>query len=431
MANAIEKVNGIAIADIQNINGITDDNLQALNGFEFTGATVVTEAFPYSAEMASNQEAQRMDGAWLARSGVLNKVLISINDNPGTNSQYKLIVANMNGTSAPSIASTTNFPTSAHRHYEGAVDTDPNTDNEAIIAWADNDDALDGKCARITVSASDESISFGSTVEFSSDAASTIRIAHDKVEAGRFMIVWQDRGSGGGERRIYAIAGSTSGTTITLGSSVEVADPGYGCNISADPNNARKCIVKWQDNDSPYYQSYRILTADTSRNITQGTVASDDEGLYSIDSCGITFDHKTADKAHTIGQDRDNSHYPTLKGMTIDGTDITLGTKETAESQAGVEGLNITSDYFIANAGTFMRERGSGAEDIDKCFAWTVDGTDYTVGTALDLTGTGASSRCAAVASPYTAGLHLMIYSEADSGDMDLTLSTMLLGGSY
>ena len=426
MANAVEKVNNIAIADIEAVNGITDANLQALNGLEFTGSTTVTEAFPDSAEMASNQEAQRLYGGWLARSGVLNKVLISLNDNNG---KYKLIVANMNGTSAPSIASTTDFPTIPGA--DGAVDTDPNTDNEAVIAWTDGADNDDGKVARVTVDAAAESISYGSTVEFSSDASDSIQIAHDKVDAGRFMITWRDKGSDGSERRIYAIAGSTSGTTITLGSSVEVADPGYSPGIAADPNNARKCIVKWQDNDSPYYQSYRILTADTARSITQGTIATDDVGLYSIDSASITFDHKTANKVHTINQDRDNSHYPTLKGMTISGTDITLGTKETAESQAGVEGLNITSDYFIANAGTFMRERGSGAEDIDKCFAWTVDGTDYTVGTALDLTGTGASSRCAAVASPYTAGLHLMIYSEADSGDMDLTLSTMLLGGSY
>ena len=37
MANAVEKVNGIAIASIEAINGITDANLQALNGLEFTG----------------------------------------------------------------------------------------------------------------------------------------------------------------------------------------------------------------------------------------------------------------------------------------------------------------------------------------------------------------------------------------------------------
>ena len=37
MANNVDTVNGVAIADIQTINGITDDNLQALNGEEFTG----------------------------------------------------------------------------------------------------------------------------------------------------------------------------------------------------------------------------------------------------------------------------------------------------------------------------------------------------------------------------------------------------------
>ena len=37
MANAVQKVNGIDIGDIQAINTITDDNLQALNTLEFTG----------------------------------------------------------------------------------------------------------------------------------------------------------------------------------------------------------------------------------------------------------------------------------------------------------------------------------------------------------------------------------------------------------
>jgi hypothetical protein len=37
MANNVDTVNGVAIADIQTINGVTDDNLQALNGLEFTG----------------------------------------------------------------------------------------------------------------------------------------------------------------------------------------------------------------------------------------------------------------------------------------------------------------------------------------------------------------------------------------------------------
>ena len=52
MANAVKKVNSIAIADIKNINGITDSNLKKLNGLEFTG---VTDAHTFiSSATASN-----------------------------------------------------------------------------------------------------------------------------------------------------------------------------------------------------------------------------------------------------------------------------------------------------------------------------------------------------------------------------------------
>jgi len=37
MANAVEKLNTIAIANIEALNGITDANLEDLNGLEFSG----------------------------------------------------------------------------------------------------------------------------------------------------------------------------------------------------------------------------------------------------------------------------------------------------------------------------------------------------------------------------------------------------------
>ena len=39
MANAVEKVSGIAIADIEKIIGRTDDNIEKISGLEFTGVT--------------------------------------------------------------------------------------------------------------------------------------------------------------------------------------------------------------------------------------------------------------------------------------------------------------------------------------------------------------------------------------------------------
>ena len=39
MANAVEKVSGIAIADIEKIIGRTDDNIEKISGLEFAGVT--------------------------------------------------------------------------------------------------------------------------------------------------------------------------------------------------------------------------------------------------------------------------------------------------------------------------------------------------------------------------------------------------------
>ena len=52
MANAIDKVNGIAIASIDKINGKTDDTIQALNTLEFTG--VIPEAHTFIADNSSD-----------------------------------------------------------------------------------------------------------------------------------------------------------------------------------------------------------------------------------------------------------------------------------------------------------------------------------------------------------------------------------------
>ena len=39
MANQVEKVNAIEIADIEKINNLTDDNIEKISGLEFAGVT--------------------------------------------------------------------------------------------------------------------------------------------------------------------------------------------------------------------------------------------------------------------------------------------------------------------------------------------------------------------------------------------------------
>ena len=54
MANAVEKVNTIAITNIEALNGITDANLEDLNGLEFTGYDPGTTFSTSSATLATS-----------------------------------------------------------------------------------------------------------------------------------------------------------------------------------------------------------------------------------------------------------------------------------------------------------------------------------------------------------------------------------------
>ena len=79
MANAVEKVNTIAILDIETINGKTDANIQAFNGFEFTGVipysgitwtTVGTEGYREGQGGSGISTGQYFHDRWLGRNRV-------------------------------------------------------------------------------------------------------------------------------------------------------------------------------------------------------------------------------------------------------------------------------------------------------------------------------------------------------------------------
>ena len=438
MANEIEKVNGIAVADIEKINGKTDANIQALNGFEFTGSVTITEDMPCSAEYEYSVSTSKWSAAWLYRSGVKNKVLATYQDAANTNAIIEVLtLPGSDGATAGgniAVGSSATFG-AVHASYQAAVDTDPNTDNEAVVIHADNDDGNDGKVARAVVDAADESISFGTEVEFTSNAAHA-RVAHDKNRAGDFLIFWRE----GNPYPLYVRAGTTSGTTITLGTATRVKDDdggsdmsGYYLNVKADPNNAGKYVLHYRtptpDPDVVYCQV--VTVSGTTVTFGAASAPGSDHG-YNTTDAAVTWDNKTADKIHTCYSDINNSYYPTICAGTVDGTDITWGTPEVFESVYS-ETCSVSSDFFIANAGFAVREKGDSGARHTKVFAWTIDGTDYTMGTSHEASPNASTGGGSIAASPHAAGLHLLLYKDNSSTSpaYEGRLITYLHGGTY
>ena len=79
MANAVEKVNTIAITNIEALNGITDANLEDLNGLEFAGYDPGTTFSTSSASLATSRS--RLAGFGASRSAI---VICGGNNTSGT-----------------------------------------------------------------------------------------------------------------------------------------------------------------------------------------------------------------------------------------------------------------------------------------------------------------------------------------------------------
>ena len=432
MANAVEKVNGIAIASIEAINGKTDDNIQALNGLEFTGSTTVSEDMPLSNVLQYTVMTNHWSGGWVYRDGVTDKVLAVYNNQTG-GGIIEVIDVPATASATLTVDSTATLA-GVDSGREIAVDTDPSTENEGVAAYPLSSDSGHGRVVRVTVSEADESVSTGTAVEFSTEYAYEVCVAHDKKRAGDFVAMWRNTSP----YEMFLIAGTTSGTTISLGSATRINNgagtpsdvSGYYPSIAADPHTAGRYVLQYNDTSNITVQ---VITVSGTTITFGASVSPGSDAGYTPTRTGVTWDNQTADKIHTIYSDAESSnYYPTVAAATVSTRTLSFGTPEVVESVYR-EGTSISSDYFIANAGFVTTEMGPSGNATVKVFAWTVSGTDYTIGNSNVATTDPATVRGSQIASPYTGGLHLIMYKDNTSStpNYEGRLATYQLGGTY
>ena len=429
MANQVEKVAGIAIASIEKISSRTDANIQNISGREFRSLVRYTQSedLTHSAEQTSPYDTSSGRGyfnvlAWLYREGTTDRVLsawFAYGASPSSSSRLTCI--QYNGTSAPARTEQSVINADNPGWWHVGVDTDTNTENQGVCIYTAGDVASDPTyVARVLVDDSDDEITFGTPVAVTAGRSHGY-VAHDKNTAGAFLAIVYDTTD---SDSIILRAGTTSGSTITLGTALDSSRSGDWPTIEADPNNAGRYAVGWKDDADG--KAYAAIATVSGTSITLGTPLAVSSGAaMNEDPEWIKWDKTRANILHIAYVDSANSSYPTQIGASVaagpTGTAITLSSTgaEVAESEA-CEGVNITSDYFINNphvdanqgAGFLMRSKG-GANDSTGVFAWTCDeDQDYTIGNSSELTGTSSVARNGMAASPYTAGIHMLAYQD-------------------
>tara|TARA_Y100000361_G_scaffold154049_1_gene177935 strand:- start:2 stop:2584 length:2583 start_codon:yes stop_codon:yes gene_type:complete len=277
-----------------------------------------------------------------------------------------------------SFGSPVEFNNGTTNYMMGCFDS---SNNKIVIGYADGSNAYYLTVVVGTVSGS--SISFGTpVVAESSDAASYQEMAFDS-NANKVVIGWKDSGN---SNYGSAIVGTVSGTSISFGTKAAFNSAlTYVHGVTYD-SNAQKVVFSYRDDGTGSGYGRSIVGTVSGTGISFGSATTFDATAY---SSGIGSGYDSTNNKVIVGyKDQGNSNYGTAVVGTVSGTSISFGTATAfgSEAMSGAFGHYITEDVsaqkiVIAYDGTTSGKLVSG----------TVSGTDITFDTPIvtDSTGTG------------------------------------------
>ena len=215
-----------------------------------------------------------------------------------------------------------------------------------VYVFRDNGDGDKGKALIGTVDASNNSISFGSAVQFDT-STSWCEVAYD-ANAQKVVIAW----SAGTGYTGKAIVGTVSGTSITFGS-IATFDSGraYGKDIVYH-EAAQKVVIFYKDN-SDSNKGKGIVGTVSGTSISFGSEAEFESGTINSTFIEASYD-PVNEKVVVVYQDEDNSNYGTANVGTVSGTSISFGTPQvfaagSSQHFAAVYDVNAAKTIIVYN----------------------------------------------------------------------------------
>lgn len=198
-----------------------------------------------------------------------NKVVIAYRD--GGNSNYgTAIVGTVSGTSI-SFGSEVVFAGSSAVQYNSAVFDSSN--NKVVIAY--RDDGNSGYGTTIVGTVSGTSISFGTAVVFASSGTVYPKAAFDSG-LNQVGIAWRDDGDG---EALDLRVGTVSGTSISFGTSIELAGDVEQSPIAYDSSSGQFVVSYHDDGDSSKGKAVVVTTSAT--NLTTENYVGIADAAYS------------------------------------------------------------------------------------------------------------------------------------------------------
>ena len=239
----------------------------------------------------------------------------------GTVASGKPVVLNDNGTVSQvgtipeALGSQTPFSSTTTPRIASCYDPDT---GKTIIAYRG---ASNYGYIVVATPASDNSITFGTPVEFRDGTVDAIALSYDTGQ-DRVLLCYVDGSDG---NSLKAITGTVSGTTISLSTNLIVE--GNSCNFIAvaySPDSANHMVI-YSDGGNSSRGAARVITISGAGAPSR----TNPEVLYnsnnSVGSQDVVYD-TTQDKFVVFYRDNGNSYYGECVVGSISGTTITFGT---------------------------------------------------------------------------------------------------------
>jgi len=211
-----------------------------------------------------------------------NKVVVAYRDD-GASSYGKIINGTVSGSSI-SFGSERNLANKRTDYISTTYDTSA---DRIIIAY--NDDSSNQRGKVKVAQASGDNFSFGSETEFNGSPTNNIAIVYDSA-SNRVMIAFKGEysGAGTGNQQGYVLPATVSGTSISIGSSVQF-DPNTTNQIGAvyDPD-ANRTIVAYLDDTIDVGETV-VVSNSTTTLTTENYIGIAAEAISNGSSGSITM----------------------------------------------------------------------------------------------------------------------------------------------
>ena len=347
-----------------------------------TNTEAVTTAF---AEVSSGHQAA--SGSCLVYDTNAKRFVLIFKDGDNSNYGTAIVVEINTSNFSLSYGSPVVFHSASIGNVKRSACFD-SSNNKVVVVYTDSA-SDDGQVKVGTVDPSDNSISFGSAVEYAgSDNSSTPSICYDSTN-NKFVIVYT--GDYGGSNVGQAIVGTVSGTSTSFGS---VATFEAASTIEAQAVHdvaTNKIVIRYIDVANSYYGTGIIGTI-SGTSISFGT-ASVYNSSQEFGAGEVIYD-STNNKTVFLYSDYADGEKGKARVVSISGTSISYGTEVTFESQKGPR-IAATFDSNVGKVAVgYYDETPTNMRHI----TGTVSGTDISFGSELDITSDNAQPSAGAAA---------------------------------